>query len=150
MTRVWRPVMLATTLLAVPGCFFLLLMAPKTTAAALPDRPGKAVYVHRCAGCHALIEPTSFRHRLGDVVYHYRDEKIITASEQRSLFEYLSTFPDNRGRLRPPPTPTPTPEVTPEPTPSPAVETPESPPAPTSPELTPSGNTDEPAPPEAS
>jgi hypothetical protein len=124
MKRMWRPVLLATTLLAAPGCFFLLLMAPKTTAAALPDRPGKAVYVRRCSTCHALVEPTAYRSRLGEIVYRYRDQKIITANEQKALFEYLSPFPDARGRQLPAPTPTPTPE------PSAAPESPASPPEP--------------------
>jgi hypothetical protein len=124
MTRIWRPLFLALTLSAVPGCFFLLLMAPKTTAAALPDRAGKAVYVRRCSTCHALIEPTAFRHRLGDVVYRYRDKKILTTAEQNAIFEYLTPFPDSQGRFLPAPTPTPVPAATAPPAESPVPEPP--------------------------
>jgi hypothetical protein len=130
--------------LVTPGCFFLLLLAPKTTADALPDRAGKAVYVRRCSTCHALIEPTAFRHRLGDVVYRYRDQRIITGNEQRALFEYLSPFPDARGRMLPAPTPTPTPE------PAPTAETSPEPAVPTSPAPATSGEVEEPPAPEPS
>lgn len=124
MTRIWRQLFLVTILSVVPGCFFLLLMAPKTTAAALPDGPGKAIYVRRCSTCHALIEPTAFRHRLGDVVYRYRDKKILTTAEQNAIFEYLTPFPDSQGRILPAPTPTPVPEPTAPPAETPVPETP--------------------------
>jgi hypothetical protein len=124
MTRIWRPLFLATALSVLPGCFFLLLMAPKTTAAALPEGPGKAVYVRRCSTCHALVEPTAFRHRLGDVVYRYRDKLILTRAEQNAIFEYLTPFPDSQGRILPAPTPTPVPEATAPPAESPAPEPP--------------------------
>lgn len=157
MRRVWRPVILAASLVTVPGCFFLLLMMPKTTAAALPDRPGKDVYVRRCSTCHALIEPTAFRAKLGEIVNRYRDQKIITTSEQTALTEYLATFPDARGRALAPPTPTPTPEATPTPEPNAATAppetptaTPEPPAAPDDTEPAPTEGPDEPTPLEAS
>ncbi|MBC7545629.1 MAG: hypothetical protein H7338_23110 [Candidatus Sericytochromatia bacterium] len=124
MGRAMRLAALAGISLLVPGCFFLLLLAPKTTADALPDRPDKAVYVKRCSTCHALIEPRSYRHRLGEIIDRYVDKKIISVRDKESLIGYLATFPDNNGRMLPLPTPTPTPGPTAAPEESPQASPP--------------------------
>lgn len=95
-----RTVLLATLATGLSGCFALLLLTPKTTAEALPDRPGKAVYVKRCGTCHSLIEPSAIRHRYQEILDRYSQQRVITNAERETLAAYLATFapppPDDR------------------------------------------------------
>lgn len=87
-----RTALLATVSLGLSGCFALLLLAPKTTAEALPDRPGKKVYVQRCGNCHSLVDPESFAHRTEALLDRYSQQRIITQAERQALAAYLAGF----------------------------------------------------------
>lgn len=87
-----RTALLATVSLGLSGCFALLLLAPKTTAEALPDRPGKKVYVQRCGNCHSLVDPASLAHRTEALLDRYTQQRIITQAERQALAAYLAGF----------------------------------------------------------